>query len=107
MYLCNFVLHQQEANVTIFFVFFNSTDMYIIYALKTNGSFTLHGTGNGNGTGNGTGNDGFKYFAMYCSHYTGTGTGNGNGDHWVPLGSIPIFPGPGPGPRPGPGPGPV
>ena len=35
MYLCNFVLHQQEANVTIFFVFFNSTDMYIIYALKT------------------------------------------------------------------------
>ena len=42
---------------------------------KTNGSFTLHGTGNGTGTRNGTGNDGFMYFAMYCSHYTGTGTG--------------------------------
>ena len=41
-----------------------------------NGSFTLHGTGNGNGMGNGTGNNGFMYFAMYCSHYTGTGTGD-------------------------------
>ena len=51
--------------------------------LKSNSSFTLHGTGNGNETGN----DGFMYFAMYCSHYTGTGTetGNRNGDHWVPY----------------------
>ena len=41
------------------------------------GSFTLHGTGN----------DGFMYFAICRSHYTGTGTGtgNGNGDHWVPY----------------------
>ena len=45
------------------------------------GSFTLHGNGNG------TRNDGFIYYAMYCSHYTGTGTGTGtgNGDHWVPY----------------------
>ena len=45
------------------------------------GSFTLHGTGNGTGTG--PANDGFLYYAMYCSHYTGTGAGNGNGDQWV------------------------
>ena len=44
-----------------------------------NGSFTLHGTGNGNGTGN----DGFMYFAMYCSHYTGTGTGTGK--WWISV----------------------
>ena len=42
-------------------------------------SFTLHGTGNG------TGNDGLKYYAMYCTHYTGTGTGNGTGHYWVPY----------------------
>ena len=30
----------------------------------------------GPGTGQGMGNDGFLYYAMYCTHYTGTGTGN-------------------------------
>ena len=43
------------------------------YSLTINGSFTLHGIGNGRGTTN----DGFIYYAMYCSHYTGTGTGKG------------------------------
>ena len=49
------------------------------------GLFTLHGTGTW--TGNETGNDGFLYYAMYCSHYTGTGnrTGSGGGDGWVPY----------------------
>ena len=30
----------------------------------------------GPGPGQGPGNDGFLYYALYCSHYTGTGTGN-------------------------------
>ena len=29
-------------------------------------------------TGQGLGNDGFLYYTMYCTHYTGTGMGTGN-----------------------------
>ena len=32
----------------------------------------------GPGLGQGPENDGFLYYAMYCTHYTGTGTGIGN-----------------------------
>ena len=32
----------------------------------------------GPGQGQGPGNDGFLYYAIYCSHYTGRGTGTGN-----------------------------
>ena len=28
--------------------------------------------------GEGMGNDGFLYYTIYCTHYTGTGTGTGN-----------------------------
>ena len=59
--------------------------MYRSHVTISNGSFTLHGTETVNGNRNGTGNDGFLYYAMYCSHYTGTGTRNRNGnrDQWV------------------------
>ena len=32
----------------------------------------------GPGQGQGPGNDGFLYYPIYCSHYTGRGTGTGN-----------------------------
>ena len=31
------------------------------------------GPGTGQGTGQGTGKDGFLYYAVYCTHYTGKG----------------------------------
>ena len=37
-----------------------------------------HCMGPGQGQGQGLGNDGFLYYAIYCSHYTGRGTGTGN-----------------------------
>ena len=42
--------------------------------------YTVHTT---QGQGQGPGNDGFLYYALYCSHYTGTGTGTGK--WWVPV----------------------
>ena len=42
------------------------------------GSFTPHGTGNGAGNGTETHNDGFLYYTMYFTHYTGSGTESGN-----------------------------
>ena len=45
---------------------------------RTYGLFTLHETGTGQGTtgtGQGTENDGFLYYTMYCTHYTGMGQG--------------------------------
>ena len=38
---------------------------------RSNGSFTLYGSGTGTATGKETGNDGFLYYAIYCTHYTG------------------------------------
>ena len=49
---------------------------YIHYTISGNGtgkrtdsSFTLHGSG----LGQEPGNDGFLYYTMHCTHYTGTG----------------------------------
>ena len=48
------------------------------------------------GQGQGPGNDGFLYYAIYCSHYTGTGTGK--------VTIVFYCTNPVPGPCPGPGP---
>ena len=40
--------------------------------IRSNGSFTLHGTGNGNGTGTGNGS------GVFCSHCSETGSGTGS-----------------------------
>ena len=47
---------------------------------RTNGSVTLHGTGNWNGS------NGLLHIMQNCSHYNGTR--NGTGHHWV---SYPFF----------------
>ena len=40
-----------------------------------NGSCTPYGTGTGTETKTGARNNGFLYYAMYCTYYTGKGTG--------------------------------
>ena len=58
------------------FKFTNVTFLENPIVIRPYVSYTLHGAGAGTGTGTETRNNGFLYYAMYCTHYTGTRTGN-------------------------------
>ena len=53
-----------------------SSSWHFSLAVVVPGSVMAQSHRTGPGQGQGPGNDGFLYYAVYCSHYTGTGTGN-------------------------------
>ena len=58
--------------------------IHVLISKSENVSLMAHSNYTGHGQGQGLENDGFLYYTMYCTHYTGTWTETGN--HWFLLG---------------------